>query len=188
MNLIGLHGFAQSGKSTSADILTRFGYTEIAFADALRSMMEILNPRIHGSWRYKDVIELFGYDKAKKDFPEIRRLLQVFGTEVIRDKVDPNFWVNQLFRNVNEQKKYVISDVRFDNEIDAIKARGGSIIYISRPNVEALNTHRSEMDLSQKADFKLINDGSINQLEMNIIKIITLLDEKEHKAAEALGK
>lgn len=79
----------------------------------------------------------------------VRKLLQEFGTEVGRE-IHPNFWVNVLFSeykakslknnpqlNVadysnSEFPNWIITDVRFPNELKAIKDRGGITIRINR--------------------------------------------------------
>ena len=84
----------------------------------------------------------------------VRKLIQLLGTECGRNIIHPNIWVNALFADYNvdsyvtkqdikdfdlEEEKYnlrsswIITDVRFENEAQAIKDRGGIVIRVNRP-------------------------------------------------------
>ena len=71
-----------------------------------------------------------------------RELLQVLGTDCGRDIIHPNIWVNALFADFEDNKSgwlsginsnWVVTDVRFPNEAQAIKDRGGIVIRVNRP-------------------------------------------------------
>ena len=81
-----------------------------------------------------------------------RLLLQIIGTECIRDKVHPNAWVNALFADYKYEihrsevptraagfidqhvyPNWIITDTRFPNEMEAVKNRGGITIRVNRP-------------------------------------------------------
>jgi len=82
--IIGLSGRAGSGKDEVAKVLVDlYGYKRIAFADAIRDALYELNPLVSDRIRVADLVDEYGWDFAKKNF-EVRRLLQVFGTEVGR--------------------------------------------------------------------------------------------------------
>lgn len=74
-----------------------------------------------------------------------RRLLQLLGTECGREIIHPNIWVNALMKDYVPEKTYmghgdyteyepswIITDVRFPNEAEAIKSKGGIILRINR--------------------------------------------------------
>lgn len=69
-----------------------------------------------------------------------RLLLQIIGTECIRDKVHPNAWVNALFSDYKDTdhiyeikgSNWIITDMRFPNELEAVKSRGGITIRVDR--------------------------------------------------------
>ena len=93
------------------------------------------------------------------DYPDLeyskltpRELLQIIGTECIRDKVHPNAWVNALFADYKYEihrsevptraagfidqhvyPNWIITDMRFPNELEAVKSRGGITIRVNRP-------------------------------------------------------
>ncbi len=71
-----------------------------------------------------------------------RLMLQLLGTECGRQIIHPNIWVNALFADYEVNKsewlseinsKWIITDVRFPNEAQAIKDKGGIVIRVERP-------------------------------------------------------
>jgi hypothetical protein len=71
--------------------------------------------------------------------PHIRKELQLEGTERGRMQFGENVWCDtarEWFVLLNEQwgiDKFVISDVRFPNEVDFVKSMGGEVIRIHAP-------------------------------------------------------
>ena len=147
--IIGLSGYAQTGKDTVADILAlQHGFKRVAFADKIRECLYTLNPLVEegGTYRLKEWVDNMGWENAKR-FPEVRRLLQTFGAEVGRNLIDPNLWVEMTMSGLNRDENIVITDVRFPNEYEAIKWAYGEIWRIERPGVEPINGHYSETAL-----------------------------------------
>jgi len=125
---IGVTGFAQHGKDTVANLLCReYGFTRIAFADALKSMAITLNPFVqvdeYGGIRLKELVEHGGWEQAKTNM-EVRRFLQVLGTEAVRAHLGDESWVDALFKQAQNIENLVIPDVRFPNEGDFIEKEG----------------------------------------------------------------
>ena len=174
--IIGLSGYARSGKDTAADhLVSKYGFTRYSFAAPMKEAMYRLNPIVSsdaiGNFRYKDLVDVYGLDKAKDSHPEIRRLLQVFGTEVGRDMFGQNFWVDLALNNAKENL-VVISDVRFKNEADGIKAAGGQVWRINRLGIGPVTDHASEIDLDDyEFDHIVSNDLSVSHLN-NVIDVI----------------
>lgn len=176
--IIGFSGYAQSGKDTAAAVLTNF--ERRSFAEPMRSAMYALNPIIKDELRLADAIDDYGWDKAKVMFPEIRRLLQVFGTEVGRKMWDENFWITMASRGMTPNiKNYVFTDVRFPNELKAIKDAGGVTIRVIRDGVEPVNAHPSETALNDYIfDFTINNDGTVEQLQQVVLNIVEAVNKK----------
>lgn len=139
-----------------------------------------------------------------------RELLQLLGTEIMRDKVHPNVWVNALFadyhatlnksmdESFNEQfltgrskihykiPNWIITDMRFPNEMDAVKAKGGITIRVNRPysttggngipaTFSQTQFHPSETALDDhEFDYVIDNNGSISDLIDKVKEILTL--------------
>jgi hypothetical protein len=175
---VGLHGYPSAGKDTVAKILADYGYTAVAFADNLREALYVLNPIIitdeYGyHLRVQDLVDNLGWDDAKRQYEEIRRMLQVLGTEVGREMIDQNVWVKAAFKNLDENKKYVFTDLRFENEHHAIDSRLGLLIKIDRPGIGAVNDHKSEKPLPDKwFDVRLVNDGTLEDLHTKVREIL----------------
>jgi hypothetical protein len=165
--IIGLTGYAQSGKDSVANILVeQHGYTRFAFADKIRELLIETNPLIRDGFRVESVVSAYGWDQAKILFPEIRHLLQSLGVGA-RKLLGDDIWIYQVLKDVHPTDKIVISDVRFINEAECISARGGDMWRIKRPGVGAVNAHVSESDLDgYKVDKILSNGGTLEELEL----------------------
>ena len=113
----------------------------------------------------------------------VRELLQKLGTEAIRDGLHPNAWVNALMCEYKRPKmseynpsNWIITDVRFPNELEAVKDVKGLTLKVVRP-VEKSKTparlHPSETSLDKaEFDYTIINDGSIEDLIEKVRQIL----------------
>ena len=108
MEIIGLSGYARSGKDEAAKLLVNgHGFTRVAFADKLRECLYQLNPMCGRGWDtsdrpvvyVQDVIEEYGWDGYKETEYgiEIRRLLQRLGTEAGRQTLWDSIWIDAAF-------------------------------------------------------------------------------------------
>ena len=170
--IIGLTGYAQSGKDTVAKVLTdNFGFERVAFADPIRKLLYEMNPTVKdGGYRLQGVIDSYGWDVAKTAFPEVRRLLQDLGVGA-RKVFGEDFWVNQALGPQqpweDDLRNVVVTDVRFINEADYLKAFPESQLWrIKRIGVGAVNGHVSERDMDgYQVDQIFANNGSVEDLE-----------------------
>lgn len=151
--IIGLSGYAQSGKDSTGKVLVEhYGFTRLAFADALKNVLYSLNPACDGMMDgLQRVVDEKGWEYAKaSDHVGARRLLQNLGVAV-REHVDPDAWCDAVMRQCEPGGKYAITDVRFPNEWGAIKKNGGEVWRIERAGHQPPNLHVSETAL---ADYK----------------------------------
>jgi hypothetical protein len=170
--IIGLAGVARAGKDTIAkEFVDNAGFKRTGFADSLKKMLYALNPILpapnwaevgdgfgkDGTVRVKDYVDKFGWEGAKSNLA-IRQSLQILGTEAGRDVLGENIWVDTLFSKPTHAR-LVISDVRYANESQAIKQRGGYVIKIHRPGVVAANSHVSEV-IDFETDFEVVNENT----------------------------
>ena len=181
--LIGLTGYATAGKDAAAIPLIQAGYQRLSFADNLRRLAYDMNPLVaqpHAAnpTYLANVVDSQGWDKAKEN-PSVRRVLQNLGLAA-RDTFGPDCWVQALHEQRKYDQRYVITDVRFPNEADYIKTRGGILINITRPGVGPINDHPSETALSNyPADYYITNDGTLQDLHKRVLHV---LQEQESAA------
>ena len=170
--IIGLTGYAQSGKDTVAKILVeQHGFTRIAFADKIREFLYETNPMfdsIAGEPMFvKARVDRDGWEEAKKS-PHIRRLLQNSGVAA-RKLFGDNFWIDQSFNGLHlfGGVNYVITDVRFKNEAEAIKKYDTSQLWrVKRLGIDPVNSHVSESQMDgYPVDQIFTNNGTIADLE-----------------------
>jgi hypothetical protein len=170
--IIGLTGYAQSGKDTVAQVLVeKYGYTRIAFADKIRELLYEMDPPVTDNNRVvglQNYVEELGWDIAKQN-PNVRSMLQNLGVGA-RKVFGENFWVQQALRQVHFEGNFVITDVRFPNEADAIRKYDGAQIWrIKRNGVNAVNQHVSETAMDgEKVDQIFMNSGSLEDLNVLI--------------------
>lgn len=186
--IIGLSGYAGSGKDTVADILVKnHGYTKIAFADALRNITADIDPWLNVNHDYdRYPFRTYshwlacGYDyqwlKANTD---LRQFLQKLG-ESVRNRIGEDAWIGALFHtieNENVDGDWVISDVRYPNEMDAILWQTcGAVWRIVRQGVGPANDHISETALDDQAfDIIINNDSTFEALEEYVDVALELL-------------
>lgn len=155
--IIGITGYAQHGKDTIAAVLSReLGYSRVALADKMKELLLRLNPivdQVHGS-TLAEVVNVEGWEAAKQNL-EVRRLLQVFGTEVGREGLGEDVWIGALANGTKgfygNERKIVIPDIRFTNEADFIRRCHGEIWGVVRPDFDnglgVNGTHASERDI-----------------------------------------
>lgn len=209
--IIGLTGFKQSGKDTAGRALVELGYERKAFATPIYEHLLILDPLIHfsasqatqlhelvgnpitdtvgGYQRLSWLVTAFGWDNLKVTVPEVRRLLQVYGTEVGRHNFGDDVWVDQALKGVRPADAVVFTDVRFPNELEAIHRLGGLVFRIVRPSqqrvaVEGVEGHESEQVL-EGVDLAIYNGGTPEALQEKVQTIVTRWDEDEETPQEA---
>ena len=125
----------------------------------------------------------------------VREFLQRLGTEAMREGLHTNVWVNALFADykakwiptgnaieedeVSLEKEYpnwIITDMRFPNEMEAVEKRHGITIRVTRPVKKNKNTprlHPSETALDKaEFDYEIINDGSMEELVKKVREVL----------------
>ena len=184
--LIGLTGRARSGKTTAAEHLARtYLLEQYAFADPLRDgLMAIFN------------LDPTDFEGDRKEQPlgwldrSPRQLMQSMGTEWARNTVHPDVWVKLAEQNLEYMTKalgavlgFVVSDVRFENEADLIRRRGGTVIHILRPNALAVNPHISEAGIAaNSADLTLPNYGTVESFLRSLDEVFLMIRERHQRA------
>jgi hypothetical protein len=168
--LIGIAGRAGSGKDTAGShLVEQHGFQQYAFADPIRAMLGALGAFPAGDLIDRDAKEATIDWLGKSP----RQMAQTLGTEWGRELVHPQLWVLMAQRRWDAAKaaghSLVVTDVRFENEVEWIKAQGGHVIVLDRPSTESVSAHASEqLNFSVFADWLIFNDRSIATLKRRI--------------------
>lgn len=165
MIIIGLCGKAGSGKST--------------FAKRLQENYSQLTDNTKGLWiipfaeSLKKLALHIGWDGQKDE--RGRRILQILGTDICRNLIDKNYWIEKWDKEVNfaaanGAKIIVADDVRFENEVEHIYKIDGNIYKVVGRSYKDTPTHESEKDLNVVECIE--NDSTINALDVKARQMI----------------
>ncbi|MDD3392925.1 MAG: alanine--tRNA ligase, partial [Bacilli bacterium] len=171
-----ISGKARHGKDTTAQIIEKVckekekKVINLAFASYIKMYAQ----------------KIFDWDGNEETKP--RALLQQLGTEIIRNKIDNYLFINRIIEDIKVYSYFfdviTISDARLVEEIEEIKKHFPNVfsVNIYRTNYDTVLTgnqqkHRTEIGLDNydNYDYKLINDGSLDDLE---IKVRAMLGEE----------
>ena len=162
-NIIGLTGHKGSGKDEAATALVQCGFVHLKFAMPLKLMLRsLLNFRQVNPAEIERMIEgdLKEVDTSALDGRSPRHAMQTLGTEWGRREIGDDLWTGVVRdRAAKEMCHVVISDVRFPNEAEMVRALGGEVWRIARPGC-AGDGHTSETEMeSIEPDTVIWNDG-----------------------------
>jgi hypothetical protein len=205
--IIGICGFQSSGKDTIADYLIKeHGFIKISFASRLKDIIAIMfgwpRDKLEGLTKedreWREQIDPWWSQTLQMPQLTPRYVMQYFATDLFRNKFHPDIWVkiveNELNKLIeqNTEQKIVISDCRFENEINMILRLGGKIIQVHReppywfydyrngeepPNIKLI--HRSEIEwIRCYRDYDITNDGTIEELYEKILQVIKYILDK----------
>lgn len=195
--LIGVIGFAGSGKGTISDILCQdHDFIKLAFADSVKDATAV----VFGWPRHLlegDTDESRNFREKTDDFWSARLgrnvtprwALQIMGTEAGRNTFHESIWIYATEAKMNKIKNVVLADVRFPNEIKFIRDKGGFIVRVVRGDdpewystaydhmkndkydmhIKYPNVHVSEWAwIGTDFDYVIYNNGPKSELEANV--------------------
>lgn len=163
--IVAICGLKRSGKDTIANYLSeKHNFKHVKIAGPLKQVCGIL----------------FGFtqkqmEEDEKDIIDTRLgitprvALQFFGTEMMQYKIQEilpdigrNFWIDLLLEKLNdEHANYVISDLRFLHEYNAIRAKHNIfIIKVSKEDNQLNDVHCSEKEWKTIPEDVLIDNNS----------------------------
>lgn len=110
----------------------------------------------------------------------LREILVYVGTYVLQQDINKSIFVNIIRNTIKEKQmnnkdlKYIlITDIRFNHEIDYIKENDGITISITRDNVKQLdNIAEHDLDDEDRWDYYVENNGTYDELFENIWNIL----------------
>jgi hypothetical protein len=200
--IIGLVGFIGSGKGTVGDILEQKGFIKDSFAKPLKDACavmfgwsrELLEGDTEMSRKWREEPDSYWSEKFGREFTP-REALQKMGTEAGREVFHKDIWVISLL-NRAKGKDVVVTDVRFQNEIQYIQDNGGIVIRVKRgedpdwfPLLEKIqldgnrtkfmqfeNIHKSEWDwVGCEFDYTIGNNGTIQDLGKDVERVLQFI-------------
>ena len=138
--IIGLCGLISAGKDTVADILVEQGFEKVSFADKLKDGVStifgwdraMLEGDTDESRQWREQRDDFWSNETKMEITP-RLVLQLFGTDCMRNGFDEGIWVSTLKKQMLDNPgNYVIPDVRLRNEQDMIREIDGEVWMVKR--------------------------------------------------------
>lgn len=181
--IIALTGLAGSGKSTAAKhLVEKHGFTLVKFAAPLKDMLRPLglgDREIEGDLKEVPCALLGGRTP--------RHAMQTLGTEWGRECMDPDLWIRIALKRaaaeLDQGGKVVMDDCRFPNEAEAVLARGGSIVRITRDGEHVQITRNSAGDhASEGAElpwtWEILNNKSIDGFHAAVDGVLWHLKER----------
>ena len=121
-----------------------------------------------------------------------RNILQYVGTELFKNNISTvlpdvgsDIWIKVVENKIlgNPDKKYVITDVRFENELAFIKKYNGITIKVTRDMYQSVQPHVSEWHIDTMiADYDIENNETLDQIYKKLDFIITIIEiNKQNK-------
>jgi hypothetical protein len=183
--IIALCGNKRVGKDTIAKYLVEnYNFKRYGFADPIRESCKIIflwdddwidnhKEEIDPRWgiSYRDIAQIMGTELFQYKVPE---LLPEFNK-----KIGKTLWVTRFEESYIKNKSidYVISDLRFIHEYEAIKKHNNTyIVKVKRPSIVNGDMHKSEKEVDKiLCDFELLNDSTEEVLKSNVDTIINYI-------------
>lgn len=193
MKLVGFVGRKGSGKDTAVQYLLEKGVLQQnvkfawwlkqrcaelfdtpweTFEDPKLKDTPFLQPFVLTAEVVLELTDELGYGQTKggnkiwsllgKHLRTPREVLQTIGTDIVR-ALDSNWHILQTFRSIDQTLASGFSDVRFENEIQAIQKRGGTVYFIDNCAEVPPWEHVSEKvePLKSLCDGVLLNNGTL---------------------------
>jgi hypothetical protein len=142
--IVGVLGFIGSGKGTVGEILAEQGFHTISFGSAVKDVAAtmfgwervLLEGDTEFSRQFREQPDAYWSREFGFEFTP-RKALQLLGTQVGRDIFHPNLWVIKAKQQMHTlmsmgMENFVITDVRFPNEMAMIHDEGGILIEVQR--------------------------------------------------------
>lgn len=182
--IIAISAKKQHGKDTVANIIQEYTnnkFKVVKFADKLKDFVCTLinctredlenenfkNSELGDEWDFID-------DDCIKQKMTPRKLLQKIGTEAMRNNVHQNVWINATFSSYCDKCNWIITDLRFQNEMNILKNYNAIKIRVNRPSILKNDDHPSEtsLDNNDDFDFYIDNDSDLDSLKEKTIDIL----------------
>jgi len=138
-------------------------YNVIRFADKIKLMVSSLLSVPLIKLEDREFKETSLGEKWNNLTPRV--ILQLLGTECGRNIIHPDIWVNSTLSHIKNNEDYIIPDLRFKNEYNALKKLNSYMIKVIKYDIID-NNHNSENDINDITEWDaiVINSGSMQEL------------------------
>lgn len=165
--IVAFIGVKGSGKSTAAAAMVASGYAELKFADGLKAMLRTLLMMQRLS--YSEADRWIEGDRKEEpcqylDGHTPRYAMQTLGTEWGRWLMGESLWTDSLVARLAAHTHVVISDARFSNEIEALRATGAYIVKIERPGEAGSRITRLRRWLARSPYLAFLDDRHVSEI------------------------
>lgn len=198
MNILAFSGPKFSGKDTAAKRLevinTRLGadlFVKKSFAAVPKFICQLAagftDDECNATHLKERELDRWPYEKPRQLMMDVPNWF--------RDRLDGYVWVRAWLRRVTPVVKaypdtiFVITDLRFPEEVGAVTVFGGKIVYIERPEASgalreaqqagdtlALNPSEAHYDFIRRhAAYQIYNDGDLNDLYTKVDTMVAAL-------------
>lgn len=182
--LISISGLKGSGKDTIAEFLVKEkGYIQLSFASALKDILAILfnwdRNVLEGKTKEdrvkREEIDLYWSNKLGIENFNMRTAMTHIGTEIFRNCFNENIWMYHLEKRIldilekDPNANIVVSDTRFVNEIEALKALGAKTILVKRGNDP--EWYQSALMYNTRTNKQKAREEILNSFQQNIFSL-----------------
>ena len=164
--IVGITGYARSGKDEAAKALVEKGYTRVAFADDLKQQVQVM---------LRSIGVVVDLQKSDLDKAFWRDLLVYWGKK--RRETNPSYWIDRvrLLNRTALNGDCVVSDIRYPNEAHWVLKKGGKIILVERAGVNSVNLEEAKSIAELRAGFAddliiIKNNSTIEHLHESVLE------------------
>lgn len=195
---VAICGWIGSGKDSIADALvTDHGFKRLSLAASLKDAVasifgwerKLLEGDTHDGRVWRETVDNWWSNRLAIPNLTPRLMLQLWGTEIGRDRFHSDIWVASLENQLRQTSdNVVITDCRFPNEIAAMRRVGATMVWVKRgalPDwystailanrgdtaaqdaLTQMGIHKSETSWVGAAfDFEINNNGTLADLKI----------------------
>lgn len=181
LSIFAIAGHMGTGKATATRFLVeKFGYTKLTFTGPIKDVVAAATgwprDRLEGAtpedreWREDPANIKYGRTP--------RQWLQFVGTELFRQQVDDNIWVDRMETEIHTLyekgvRKIVVSDLQYPDEVQLMQKLGAVIIHLTAPGVASNFIHlSSERDPESSLKDVIRLHNNMNQQFFDILREI----------------
>jgi hypothetical protein len=200
MVIVGISGKKGVGKDLLGSYLAPYGFMRTPFAETLKSRVRrdfnLTLDHTDGALKEKPTAYVNDWSPVNgkpTDYWTPRQIMIAYG-QFFR-QFDPNYWINKTFEAIASSTewlradKFVITDVRFKNESNYIKERGGFLVRLERhPELNiykdaCMDVSETDLDDYDGFDMRLTADHNVTKkdLEQFAADIVARLGVTQHE-------